>query len=425
MEQLLNKVNQLPDQPGVYIYKNDKKQIIYIGKAVNLKKRVTQYFKRDDALGPKTLQLVSQIADLEYRLVGSEIEALVLEASLIKQYRPKYNSQLKDDKSYIYIVISKDKYPTVTPVFKSSLNSNANFYGPFPDSSAVRSLLKTIRHIFPYYSTPHHGKSKCLYCHLGLCPGPDIDEKEYKKIIGNIKHILNGNFKKLTSTLKKEMDQFSKNENYEFAKLRRDQLMSVEYIMSGWKNLNNLYQQIDLPEDRAYKALRELKSVLLPHIHHLIDINRIEAYDISNLGSKYFVGSMVVFQNGKIDLDEYRKFKIYTKATQDDQYMIKEVVWRRLKHPEWRLPQIILVDGGKPQVSAASMVLDEYKGKISLIGLAKREETIVIKTADYWTEINLPKNSPSLLLLQHLRDEAHRFANKYRKELIKRKSALT
>ena len=406
-------LKNIPDSPGVYIYKNSENKIIYIGKAVNLKKRVSQYFRSDEALGYKTKQLVSQIAKIDFRIVGSEIEALILESSLIKQYRPKFNSQLKDDKSYIYITISKDKISLIKPAFKSNLNPNAIFFGPFPDSTAVKSLLKTIRAIFPFYSSVH-GPKKCLYCHLGLCPGPNPDVKEYKKNVLRIKHILNGNFSKLISKLEKEMAIFSKSENFEMAKTRRDQINSLNYIISGWKNLSNLYQKVDLQEDQVSKALRDLKTILAPYFPDLKNINRFEAYDISNLGSKYFVGSMTVFQQGRIAKDEYRQFKIYSKITPDDQFMIKEVIYRRLKHSEWKMPDFILVDGGKPQVSAANQV----SPSIPIIGLAKREETIVIKIGDSWEEIKLPKNSPSLLLLQQLRDEAHRFANNYRKKLI-------
>jgi excinuclease ABC subunit C len=408
-------IENIPSTPGVYIYKNSQNKIIYIGKAVNLKKRVSQYFQNREALGYKTSKLVSQIADIDFYVVNSEIEALVLESSLIKQYRPKFNSQLKDDKSYIYITITKDKFPLIKAAFKSILNKDNLFFGPFPDSPSVKSLLKTIRRIFPYYSKSH-GDKKCLYCHLGICPGPQPDLKEYRTTISKIKKILNGNFKKLIRDLTKEMDNYSKLENFEMAKIRRDQINSINYVISGWKSLNHLYQSIDLKEDRSQKAITELKLTLLPYFPQLKKLNRIEAYDISNLGSKYFVGAMTVFQNGKLDSSKYRQFKIYSKNTPDDQFMIKEIIYRRLKHKEWQFPDLILVDGGKPQVSAASTVNEN----IPIIGLAKKQETIVIKTgclsAD-WREINLPKNSPSLQLLQQLRDEAHRFSNRYRKKL--------
>jgi len=419
-------IKTIPPKPGVYIYKNNQKKIIYIGKAVNLKKRVSQYFKTDRALGYKTSSLVSEIADISFRIVNSEIEALVLESSLIKQYRPKYNSQLKDDKSYIYISITKDKFPLVKPAFKSTLNKDDIFYGPFPDSSSVKSLLKTIRHIFPYYSKKHDTK-KCLFCHLEICPGPKPNLKEYRSTISKIKKLLAGNFKKLIKNLSLEMKMASKLENFELAKIRRDQISSINYVISGWRNLNHLYQDIEFTEDKYQKATDELKLILYPYFPTLSKINRIEAYDISNLGSKYFVGSMTVFQTGKIDNSQYRQFKINTKVTQDDQFMIKEVVYRRLKHLDWCFPDLIIVDGGKPQVSAATEALQLTSDFINtngfqlpiIIGLAKKLETIVIKTANDWQEINLPKNSPSLLLLQQLRNEAHRFANRYRKKLIK------
>jgi len=407
-------LKNIPSSPGVYIYKDSNNKIIYIGKAINLKKRVTQYFQRDDALGSKTLQLVSKINKIDYQVVGSEIEALILESSLIKQYKPKYNSQLKDDKSYLYITISKDKIPLIKAAFKSTLNSNSIFFGPFPDASAVKNLLKTLRVIFPFYSSPH-GSKKCLYCHLNLCLGPKPNLKEYKKNINKIKSILNGNFLRLISKLKKEMFYFSKSQNFEMAKTRRDQINSINYITSGWRNLNNLYQKIDLQEDQTSKVLNELKVILSPYFPKIKDIDRLEAYDISNLGSKYFVGSMIVSNKGIIDKDEYRQFKIYSKITPDDQFMIKEIVYRRLKHEEWIFPNLILVDGGKAQVTAASSITN-----IPVIGLAKKEEIIVIKTSDSWKEIRLPKNSPALLFLQNLRNEAHRFANRYRQSLIKK-----
>ena len=419
-------LNHIPNSPGVYIYKNSIGKIIYIGKAVNLKKRVSQYFQSDHALGYKTSHLVSEIADISFHVVNSEIEALVLESSLIKQYRPKFNSQLKDDKSYVYITITKDKFPLIYPTFKSNLNSKNIFFGPFPDSPSVKNLLKTIRLIFPYYSK-HHGSKLCLYCHLGLCPGPTPNTKEYKNNISNIKKILNGHFQKLLSQLKKEMTNFSKLEDFENAVLRRDQINSLNYVTSGWKNINHLYQSVELKEDQVQKSLAELKVTLKPYFPNLNKINRIEGYDISNLGSKYFVGSMVVFQKDKLDSKEYRQFKINFKDTPDDQFMIKEIIYRRLRHPEWGTPDLILVDGGKPQVTAAiksfklnsDFLRSNNYDLTPIVGLAKKQETIVINNNNDWVEINLPKNSPSLLLLEQLRDEAHRFANRYRKKLIK------
>lgn len=416
-------LQKLPTTPGCYLYRNIDGEIIYVGKAINLKKRVSQYFQRDDALGPKTKILVSQIASIETKTVTSEIEALILESSLIKKYHPKYNSQLRDNKSYLYICISKSKIPIIFTAHSSNLPPNADIYGPFPDASSVKSLLKTIRRIFPYRSQETHPKTKCLYCHLGLCPGPSPDPKIYHQNIIKIKKILNGHFKSLFLSLNREMKIASKSENYENALILKNQIDSLNYIVSGWQSLKNLYADINLPEDKQSQAIESLETTLKPYLN-IKNINRIECFDISQMGFNYFVGSMVVWQNGEIDRNEYKKFKIRSKATPDDQFMMKEVVYRRLRHPEWGIPDLIVVDGGKPQVSSVETLrassLPMFNSAINIIGLAKRIETIVIKNGDSWVEMNLPPKSQALLLLMKLRDEAHRFANKYRQELIRK-----
>lgn len=419
----------LPQSPGIYIFKNKENKIIYVGKAINLKKRVSQYFQRDDALGPKTQTLVSQIAKIDFQVVGSEIEALVLESSLIKKYKPKYNSKLTDDKSYVYICITKDKLPIIFTAYRSQIPENCFIYGPFPSGPSVRMLLRSIRKIFPFYTKTNHSKNKCLYCHLNLCPGPNPDPKKYNRNIGKIKKILSGNIKSLETQLKKEMKIFSKSEDYESAIMARNQLSSLNYIVSGWKNINNLFEKVNFQQDEASSALNEIKTLLKSYFPKVTEINRIECFDISNLGSKYFVGAMSVFENGILAKNEYRKFKIYSKITPDDQFMIKEIIYRRLKHSEWNFPQIILVDGGKPQISAALDALKKFNELYKLdelekldkliLGLAKKQETVIFKNADKWVEVNLPKNSNALKLFQLVRDEAHRFANRYRKELIK------
>lgn len=388
-------------------------EIIYVGKAINLKKRISQYFQRDDALGPKTTTLVSQINSIETKIVGSEIEALILEASLIKKYKPKYNSLLKDDRSYIFIVITNDKLPLVYSTHLSRVPLKSSVFGPFPSGSDVKILLKTVRRIFPYYSKKH-GPKECLYCHLGLCPGPSPDSAAYRQTIGKIKKLLGGRIKLLISDLTRDMKTASRSEKYEQALQIKNQIDAINYVVSGWNNLNNLFQDVNLPEDRQSSAINELVTTLQPYLN-IKTINRLECYDISQMGTKHFVGSMTVWQNGRLDKSEYRKFKIDTKTTADDQFMIKEVVWRRLRHPEWSYPDLIIVDGGKPQLNAASSITDR-----PVIGLAKRLETIVIKDGQEYVEINLPQNSSALNLLKSLRDEAHRFANRYRQELMKK-----
>ena len=412
-------LTKIPQQPGIYIYKDKFGSIIYVGKAINLKKRVSQYFHRDDALGPKTKTLVAQIATIETQTVGSEIEALILESSYIKKYHPKYNSLLKDDRSYQYICITKDKLPRVFSVFQSNSDPQTNLYGPFPSGTSIRSLLNTLRHLFPHYGKKNHPQTDCLYCHLRMCPGPSPDPITYHRNISKIKQILSGKFTQVQRTLKNEMLRASDDHNYESALQTRNQLAAIKYIVSGWNNLNSLFDHVSLPEDRQSSAIAELETVLQPYLN-INHLNRIECFDISQMGIKYFVGAMTVWQNGHLDNSQYRKFKINTKVTPDDQYMIKEVVYRRLQHPEWGTPDLIIVDGGKPQLTSALSILisDQLKSNISIIGLAKRLETIILKSNNVFIEINLPKNSHALLLLESIRNEAHRFANKYRKSLM-------
>jgi len=415
----------LPSLPGVYIYRNSDNEIIYVGKAINLKKRVTQYFQRDDALGPKTHELVKNIHKIDYKIVGSEIEALVLESSLIKKHKPKYNSQLKDNKSYLYININKNYIETTR---------QTGTFGPFPNGSQVKYLLKILRRNFPFFTKATHKKT-CLYCHIGLCPK---DEKENKKNINIIKKILSGKTKTLQKSLELKLKKISKNQNYEEAIIIRDNLYALKYITEGWQNITSLTTNINIRQDRQNIAIGELCSIL-----HIPQINRIECYDISQLGHKYFVGAMSVFQNDKIDNSQYRKFRINNSVAPlsrgavrrtegfkpNDPLMLREILTRRLRHREWTYPDLIVLDGGLPQLSIISNVETRNCAslhKIKFIGLIKNSETIVTNVETHhdaslpkYTQINLPKHSLALQLLQQLRDEAHRFANSYRKYLVK------
>jgi len=431
-------LKNLPNFPGVYIYRNRVGEIIYVGKAINLKKRVTQYFQRDDALGPKTKTLVAQIDSIETRVVNSEIEALILEASLIKKHLPKYNSALRDDRSYLYIVITKDILPLVYSTHASSLPANSEVFGPFPSGRDVASLLKTVRRIFPYFNKKH-GPKPCLFCHLNLCPGPNISEITYRQTIKKIKQILSGKFSLIRRSLAKEMKTASSLQNFEEALNLKKQLDSLDYIVSGWHSLSTLFATVELSTDRQNQSLSELATTLSPYLK-IKKLSRIECFDISQLGNKYFVGSMSVAIDGKLQNSEYRQFKIKNVIARsprrsnlhsvgfqsNDPLMIKEVLYRRLQHPEWGTPDLLVVDGGKPQISAGLSLVETHDRaslqikNILIIGLAKKSETIVIKTGSSWREINLPPSSSALRLLQNLRNEAHRFANRYRRLLIKK-----
>jgi len=372
-------------------------------------------------LGTKTNILVSQIVKIKTIITSSEIEAFLLESHYIKKYKPKYNIKLTDGKAYLMVQITvNDKYPKVLMVRRLD-DKNSVYFGPFPNSAqALRIVLKTIRRIFPYQSIPNHAKKICLYHHLGLCPCPPVfDSEKLKKEYGkNIRHIinfLNGNTKKIIKDLKKEREIFSKNEEFEKASVLQNKIQAIESITKpSYKTLLDLNINPNLTSDLREKEIDELTNILNYHGFDIKSLRRIECFDISNISGTNSTGSMVTFINGEKDGKWYRKFKIRTLNSPNDFGMTAEVLKRRLKHKEWAYPDLIVVDGGKGQVSTAIKVLKDMNCKIPIIGLAKKQETIV--TSDL-KEINLPKDSDALKLIIRIRDEAHRFAITYHKKL--------
>lgn len=464
----------MPSKPGVYLFLDKKGNVLYVGKAKNLKKRVKSYFVNTKNLLEKTRILVSQIEKIKTFIASSEIEALLLEANYIKLYKPKYNAKLTDGKAYPLIQITiKDKYPKVLIARRADDNKSL-YFGPFPNSSALRLVLKTIRRIFPYQSVVNHPNKLCLYNHLGLCPCPQVmGYKEYKKNIRHIITFLKGNTKKIISNLKKEKSMLSKREEFEKAEVLQKKIDAIYYVTSP------VYEKFDykinpnLEVDLRNKELLLLKTCLSKHSLQVGNLKRIEAYDISNISGNFATGSMVVFTNGEKDSSEYRRFKINNLPNSpnipNDFAMMQQIISRRLNHHEWSFPDLIIVDGGKGQVSAALKALysssdqarpesrevmsssrkrsstrsmtdprflegDKVSSRqartidgIPIIGLAKGEETIIIPSPNSlslrerarvrFIEISLPKDSPALHLIQRIRDEAHRFAIAYHRKL--------
>jgi len=410
----------LPTYSGVYLFLDKKNNVIYVGKAKNLKKRVSSYFSTKD-LGEKIRILVSQIEKIKYQEVSSEIDAFLLEEKLIKKYKPKYNIKLIDDKAYPMVKITiKDDYPKVLIVRRRN-DKNSIYFGPFPNAAlALRTVLKTIRRIFPYQSVLNHDKKICLYNHLGLCPCPPVFagiefQKEYKANVRHIIDFLNGNTKKIIQDLENERDILSQNEKFEKAELTQNKIKAIELITGPfYKTKFDPEINPNLTDDLREKELTELANVLQKNNIPIKNPDRIECFDISNISGTNSVGSMVTFINGEKDSDWYRKFKVRSLNTPNDFAMMEEVLSRRLKHPEWPFPDLLIVDGGKGQVSTAVKVMQNLKLNIPIIGLAKREETIVTSNLQ---EISLNKNAPALKLLMRIRDEAHRFAITYHRKL--------
>lgn len=416
----------LPSKPGVYIYKDEKGKVIYVGKAKDLKKRVSSYFS-NKALDAKTLKLVAEIHSLDYITVTSEIEAFLLESQMIKRYKPFYNIKLIDDKSYPYIAITKGSNPAVM-VVRSKKDKKAYYFGPYTDSEAVRTVLKLLRKVFPYQSVKNHARRKCLYFHLGLCPcvlALPENLETYKKNLGRIRKFLKGENKALIKDLVKEQKNYIRNEDFELASEIQKKIEYINHITSENYDPFKYLEQPDYYYQRITDEVRSLESILKPYLGKL-NLKRIECYDISNLSGKEATGSMVVFVNGDKSSKDYRRFKIRTKDTPDDFFMMKEVLMRRFKQDGWDEPGLIVIDGGKGQVSAALTALANRRKAIPLIGLAKREETIVIPQKQLgqrieFLEIKLPKDTGGINLLRRIRDEAHRFAINYHRLLRKKR----
>lgn len=420
----------MPSKPGVYCFLDHDSNTLYVGKAKDLKARVSSYFTNSTLLGEKTRLLVSQVKKIKITIVDSELEALLLESFYIKKFAPKYNIRMTDDKSYPLIRITlKDRYPAV--LFARRMDDpNSIYFGPFPNSGAVKLVLKTIRRVFPFVAVQNHPKRVCLYHHLGLCPCPPVFDSEslrlsYRKSIKRVIDMLEGKSKKIMRELERERDKVSKDEDFERATDIQLRIQALGYITQPFHrpfeyDLNpNL--RIDVRE-RELKALQEALSVNGLKVEKL---EKIECYDISNIQGTNATGSMVVFVNGEKEGALYRKYKIQREATPNDFASMEEVLTRRLKHTEWKYPDLLIVDGGKGQITSALQAFRRAGVSIPLIGLAKREETIIIpkslasSSADnaHFTEISLPKSSPGLQLLMRIRNEAHRFAITYHRKL--------
>ena len=395
-------IKNLPHSPGVYIFRNKSNRVIYVGKAVDLKARVSSYFAKNDLLDVKTKALVSKIIKIEHIVVNNEIEALLLESELIKRYKPPYNINLKDDKFYKYIVIEKNKLGDKIGTSRTQKTLSVEYFGPYPESSSISIILKTLRKIFPYrdcsnakYARYQKLEKPCLYGHIGICPAPCQSEKGVvtnNQNVKKIKEYLRGDRKRVFQNIFKEMKNASKSLDFEKAAYLRDQVSSYNYLTQEIRNIKD----------------------------YIASPNLIETYDISNIHGKNAVGAMVVTTNGTMDKSEYRKFKIKTKDTPDDFEMMKEMLSRRFEN-NWALPNLIVIDGGKGQLSSALEVLNAKGINIPIIGLAKREEEIVLRKDRIFEVVKLQKSSPALTLLRKGRDEAHRFGISYYRKLHRKK----
>ncbi len=555
------KLSNIPNKPGVYQFKNDEGKILYVGKAKNLRSRVRQYFHKSRSLDAKTETMLSKVGDVEIIVTDSEVEALILEATLIKQFKPRYNIFLKDDKSYPYVVITNEPFPRVF-VTRRIIHDGSKYFGPFTDAKNMRASLKMIRDVFKVRSCNYHiddetiRKKKirvCLDYHIKKCEGPCeglVSQSQYNSMINEVAQVLRGKTSGLISNLEKQMLAEAEAMNFEAAAAVRDKISGLKnysdrqkiidtdlldrdiisaaveeddacgvvfkirdgkligrqhYYMSGVAEkteaeiisqfLRIYYLEADyypkeiflpceideretieiwLSEKRQSKVsiivpkigdkaklvamcranakylLDDLKIQKLkrgekvPKILELLqkDLHlpsvpyRIECFDISNIQGSDTAASLVVFENGKPKKSEYKRYKIQTVTGPDDYASMREVVQRRysrLIEERQKLPDLIMVDGGKGQLSSAVEIINKIEIRkpntnasfqnIPVIGLAKRLEEIYFPNLS--EPQSIPKTSSSLKLLQRIRDEAHRFAVAYHRKLRTKRTLQT
>lgn len=404
----LNK-EKLPHNSGVYQFLDSQGKVLYVGKAIDLYHRVASYFNQN--VSGKTAVLVSQISAVETIIVESELEALILEANLIKKYLPPFNVRLMDDKDYLYIGITKEDFPKVVTIRKQDLKKVRKFFGPFPSSRTVRDTLKKLRRVFPWCSGSRWKKGACFCYHLGLCPGACvglITKQDYHKIINRFTKFLEGKKEEVVKELFEEMQTASDKQNFEEAAGIKKIIEGINYLTQT-NRAQSYLENPNFLEEESKLALEQLQQDL--NLEKLPE--RIEGYDISNIQGKDATGSMVVVTSGDIDKSQYRKFKIHISGKPNDVGMHKEMMVRRLRN-DWPLPDLIIIDGGRGQVRGAKEQLENRKLSIPIFGLAKRMEWLYPPEGEI---IKLPKKSLSLKLLQKLRDESHRFAISYHRKL--------
>ncbi len=542
-DKLKESLKLLPSLPGCYIYYNKDNEIIYVGKAKILKRRVKSYFnKKHDSI--KVQVLVSQIDHLEYIITNTEVEALILESHLIKKHKPKYNVLLKDDKKYPYFLVTDEDFPRISIVRKKNINSEkGRYYGPYTDIRAMHSTLDFLKKIFPLKQckTPKFKNRTCLYYHIGRCLAPCqnlVTSEEYKAVVRQAELFLSGKQSELMEQLMEQIQKYSDNLQFEKAAKLRDSYLDLkktlekqkvvyentklnedvialaadegifaivilmiregrlidkkdfvydvekddhveffatffkEYystltlgypdkIVSGeleavgektlyeqWleilaqkkvkisygkssqgkelqmladKNANVLLQNAKITKMSKIKDdFNEIGSYLAEKLYLKNFPHRIECYDISHIQGTNTVASMVTFINGVKKKSEYRKFKIkITEGKPDDFLSMKEVLTRRLIHlgeKKWAKPDLIIIDGGKGQLSSVMQIIKDLDVKgIDVVSLAKRNEEVFLSEKP--KPVILPRNSSALFLIQRIRDEAHRFAITYHRQL--------
>jgi len=407
---------ELPENPGIYFFKKGK-EILYVGKATSLRSRVRSYFSHDliQTRGPFIVKMVLEADTITHTVTDSVLEALILEAYTIKEKQPQYNTKEKDDKSYNYVIITDEEYPRVLiergrNLLKTKEHVVKAMFGPFPNGQQLREALKIVRKIFPFRDKcvpaslqPITKNSKlptvakpCFNRQIGLCPGVctgEVSPKEYMKTIRNIELFFSGKKSQILKNLERDMKSCAKERQFEKAEGIKRKIFSLNHI-----------QDVSLLK----------RDMLRDDILGTSDSFRIEAYDIAHHAGSSTVGVMVVWEDGELNKNQYRKFKIRGdgSVTIDDTKNLSEVLLRRLGHAEWKLPNLIVVDGSVAQLNAAQTVLTERGFNIEIVGVVKDDKH---KAKEIIGKKGKIKNYEQQILL--INAEAHRFAIAYHRGL--------
>lgn len=416
------KNNELPETPGVYLMKDAHGTILYVGKATSLRRRVQQHFLRPHN---NLIEEMTRLAkEIDYIQKPTALESLILEANLIKLYWPKYNTDQKDNKSFLYLVITNEVFPKPLLIRGRDLGDQDGkkykaVFGPYTSGHSLRAALEIIRRAIPWSTCepPKAGKrvQPCFYVHLKMCPGVCaglITRQEYAKHIRDLIRFFEGKKEEILKRFQREMRRAAKEKRYEDAAEWRNKVFALEHI----QDVAVLRRDDDIEAAHATNEGEEIAS------SDATIFGRIEGYDISHVSGTSTVASMVVFERGAPAKEEYRKFSIRWVKGANDVASLQEVIMRRLKHREWRKPSLLLIDGGLAQVHAVQEVVAQYGLSLPVVGIAKGTERkrndLIFVTPDEELKQACEKHHQ---ILEAVRDEAHRFAITYHRNVRARK----
>lgn len=402
---MLSRPKKLPQKPGVYIFRNNQDQIIYIGKAKSIADRIASYFNNPDEY--KVSMILHEATSLESIPVNSELEALYLEADLIKKYQPKFNTLLKEGNPFIYLFFSQGALPTISIV--RTKNKKGTYIGPFLSKKSAYGVYNFLMETFKLKLCKKKIAHGCLEFHIGVCAGycsPDFDIDFYKVRFELAKYLVSNDMQTALNTLDLEIQKSSELLQFERAKNLLEYKKNFQQFSYTVQKLENMPSKQRRPDESKNLAILMAiqQRLSLKHIPYVID-----CFDISHLQGNFIVGSCIRYVHGQPEPKSFRHFQVKSIVDQDDYAALAEIVQRRYKTGS-NYPNLIIVDGGKGQINA----IKPYIGTAELVGLAKREETII--SADFNKFVQLDKQRPEDLLLLQIRDKTHSFAITYHRK---------